>query len=323
MFPAPAAVHAADAAPPVERGQRVFSAGHSFHMCVPRILGEMAEAAGIEGHEQVGTQSLGGSRCIQHWDVPDERNKVKPALATGKIDVLTLSPIYLPDEGIERLARLAVEHNPQVRVTVQEFWLPFDVYDTGYQRKRPAPPDRNTHTAEELRAMHAEYFKSMDEHVAALNEQLGRKTVFVVPAGQAVIALREDIIAGKAPGLVTQDALFRDAIGHPTPPLQALVAYCHFAVIYRRSPVGLPMPSVLVKAGRDEWDERLNRRLQEIAWEAALEHPHSGVSKRDAAKSAAWVQKKLELHLAVHRLYAAVCAVLHVASAELLTTGSR
>ena len=64
-----------------------------------------------------------------------------------------------------------------------------------------------------------------------------------MPVGQAVIALREKIIAGQAPGLKTQWELFRDSWGHPAPPLQALAAYCHFAVIYRRSPVGLPMPA--------------------------------------------------------------------------------
>jgi hypothetical protein len=53
----------------------------------------------------------------------------KAALTAGKVDVLTLSPIWLPDEGIGNFAKLAFEHNPNVRVTVQEYWLPADRYD--------------------------------------------------------------------------------------------------------------------------------------------------------------------------------------------------
>ena len=95
--------------------------------------------------------------------------------------------------------------------------------------------------------------------------------------GQAVVALRQKVIAGQALGLKTQEELFADPVGHPQPPLQALVAYCHFAVIYRQSPVGLPMPAILANAKNPNWDEKLNRLLQEIAWDAVTHHPLSGV----------------------------------------------
>jgi hypothetical protein len=265
------------AAVTIEKGQRVFTAGHSFHMFVPALLGEMAQAAGIEAHVQAGTQGIGGSRVIQHWDRPDEKNTLKKALQTGEVDVLTLSPIYLPDEGIENFVRLGLNHNPNIRVTIQEFWLPYDVYDLNYQRKRPEAVDRNSRTVEQLRAIPAEYFKSMDEHAAALNGKFGKQVVFIVPVGQAVVALREKIIAGQAPGLKQQNDLFSDAIGHATPPLQALTAYCHFAVIYRRSPVGLPRPAALAKNAT--WSDDLNRLLQELAWEAVCAHPLAGVKK--------------------------------------------
>ena len=158
-----------------------------------------------------------------------------------------------------------------------EFWLPYDVYEVDYQKKRPTVADRNTRTAERLRTYSEEYFKSFDEHLAELNKKYGKQVLFVVPCGQATIALRERIIAGKAPGLATQNELFTDAIGHPTPPLQALVAYCHFATIYRHSPVGLPMPAVLKNSKNPNWDEPLNLLLQKLAWDAVTHHPLSGV----------------------------------------------
>jgi outer membrane protein assembly factor BamB len=266
-------------AAPAPKGRRVFTAGHSFHVFVPSLLTELARSAEIAGHAQVGVQSLGGSRVIQHWDLADDKDRVKPALRDGKVDVLTLSPIFHPDDGIDKLVELALKHNPDVRVTVQALWLPFDVYDRDYQRKRPAPVDRNGRTADEIRKTHAPYFASVDEQVRAINDRHGKPVVSVVPAGQAAVTLREKIIAGTAPGLKAQDDLFTDAIGHPKPALQALTAYCHFAVIYKTSPVGLPVPSVLTKGADPETGEKLNRLLQELAWEAVTAHPLSGVKK--------------------------------------------
>src|SRR4051812_32152165 len=62
---------------PVARGQRVFTCAHSFHGFVYRILGDMAKGAGIKDHQSVGSSMIGGSRVIQHWDVPEEKNEAR------------------------------------------------------------------------------------------------------------------------------------------------------------------------------------------------------------------------------------------------------
>jgi len=263
--------------PAAVKGQRILSAGHSFHVFMPGILKDIAQGADIKDHVQVDVQSIGGSRVIQHWDLPDEKNKVKTALKTGKVDALTLSPIYLPDEGIANFTAFALEQNPGIRVTLQEFWLPYDTFDLS---RKKVDIDRNSLTAEELRKRHEPYFKSIDEHVRELNRKHGKTVVYVVPVGQAVIALREKVIAGQAPGVAAQADLFTDGIGHVHPPIQALTAYCHFAVLYRKSPVGLPIPGVLARSKiADEDKPKLTRLLQELAWEAALGHPLSGVGR--------------------------------------------
>jgi hypothetical protein len=77
---------------------------------------------------------------------------------------------------------------------------------------------------------------------------------------------------------------FTDAIGHATAPLQALVAYCHFAATYHRTPVGLPVPGVLTQAKKPNWDEKLNRLLQELAWDAVTQHPLSGIKAEAKSK---------------------------------------
>lgn len=276
-----AAVRAEDK-PAAPKGLRVFTCGHSFHAFIPGPLAEMARMAGIKNHQIAGLSGIGGSRVVQHWDVADDKNKAKAALKAGNVDVLTLSPIHVPDPGIENFAKLAFEHNPNVRVTVQEFWLPFDIYDPTF-KKRPKQVNHNAVTIEELKKLHEPYFKSMDDHVAELNKSLGKNVVTVVPVGQAVIALREKIIAGTAPGLKEQSDLFTDAIGHGKAPLLTLVVYCHYAAIYHRSPVGLPMPTLLARAKISDGD-KLNRLLQELAWKAVTAHPLSGVKTGEATQ---------------------------------------
>ena len=103
-------------------------------------------------------------------------------------------------------------------------------------------------------------------------------------SGKLFLRAREKVIAGEVPGIKTQWDLFRDSWGHVHLPVQVLDAYCHFAVIYRRSPVGLPLPQDLVKANNPNWDDKLNRLLQELAWDAVTHHPLSGVHESAAAK---------------------------------------
>lgn len=294
-------------AQPGIQGQRVLSAGHSFHVFMPAIVTDIAKKAKVKDHKQVGLSSIGGSRVYQHWNavnialtyypgtdttarplpgaptkagtytvVAKETNIAKDLLKAGAVDVFTMSPIYLPDDGIEKFVKLAVEGNPKIRIFVQENWLPFDHYDP-LHRAPKNPVDHNAPTSESLRKMHEPYFKSIDGHVAELNKKYDTTAVHVAPVGQAVIALREKIIAGEAPGLKKQNDLFTDPIGHATAPLATQVGYVYYALIYQRSPVGLPIPASLPK-GPDT--EKLNRLLQEIAWQAVTQHPQSGVKAK-------------------------------------------
>jgi len=263
----------------IPQGQRIFACVNSFLYFMPEILSDMANGAGIAGHETAGLSVIPGSHVSQHWDWPEANSPAKQALRAGEVDVLTLSSIYLPDTGIEEFTRLALENNPQVRVTIQETWLRYDEYDLVNPLGR-REVDHNAVTGEALRDRHEPYFQSKDDHIRDLNTKLaeeGKPVLFIVPVGQAVIRLREMIIAGEVPGLNTQSDLFRDAIGHPKVPVEVLSAYCHFAVIYQRSPVGLPIPKVLEEASNLNWKVRLNQLLQEIAWEAVTNHPLSGV----------------------------------------------
>ncbi|MDB6004450.1 MAG: hypothetical protein JWR15_1437 [Prosthecobacter sp.] len=278
-------VHAQDLLPPITQGQRVATCGHSFHVCTYKQVDEIAKSAGLD-HQLVGLSSIGGSTVQKHWDVPEEKSAVKQVLKAGKADVLTLSPIWLPDDAIEQFVKLGIEHNPALRITVQEYWMPNDEYNPVYPLDTRKKIDHNATDIAKLRDATTRYSKDIEDLVRSINQRLGKDAVLVVPVGLAAVTLREKILKGEAPGLKTQVELFRDTWGHALAPLQILSSYCHFAVIYRRSPAGLPVPNAF-KALKDMSEDdkaKLNKLLQDIAWDTVSHRPMAGVMKPVAAK---------------------------------------
>jgi hypothetical protein len=267
---------ASPTAPP--KGQRVFYTGHSFHMFVPPIIEKLAPLAKIEGHKLVGTQGIGGSKVIQHWDRPDEMNTAKKALLTGEVDVFTMAPhLMIPDPGIDNFTELGLKHNPDLRLLLQASWYPFDVApkSEGYIRNNA---DRDQAKIEALQAAVDEWRTRLEAQADALNKKYDKQAVFVVPVGDAVVKLRAMIVAGKFPGLTKQSELFTDPIGHGQKHLQLLTAYCNYAAIYRTIPEGLPL-----QLDRTITDEQ-NAILQRLAWETVSKYPYAGIGKREGKK---------------------------------------
>lgn len=255
---------AADSTP---TSPRVFTCTHSFMNFTAQMGPPIAKGAGIT-QVNAGVDMIGGSTCIQHWNMPDEKNKAKAALKAGNVDVLTLSPFYImPDPGIEHYTRLGLEKNPNLRVYVQASWPAFDTEDI--LTRPPAQANRNKITLDQLKQMREAqnrgWRKTMEEQVAKLNQDLGKEVVRIIPVNDAVFALRELVVQGKVPGITQQSELFKDDIGHPTPPLALLVTYCHFAAIHGKSPVGLPVPGSLKENPNSQG---LTTVLQEVAWGA-------------------------------------------------------
>jgi hypothetical protein len=258
------------------KGLRVFYASHSLMWYVPQPLGELADAAGIKDHKLVGLQKIGGSKTLQHWNLPDAKNEAKQALKKGEVDVFVMSPIQFPDEGIDNFIKLGLDNNPNMRFVVQISWGGGEIDNQDFPKGAFDKADRNK-TPEQLKKMYERNIKAAEEQADGINKKLGKKLVFLVPSAQAVVALRSKIYNKEFAGLTKQDELFRDPISHPSPPLEALNTYLHYAVIYGQSPVGLQMPSLLKNAKKEAWDEKFNRALEELAWQTVSGYAYSGV----------------------------------------------
>jgi hypothetical protein len=248
-------------------GVRVFYTGHSFHMFVPSRIEQLVKSAGIEGHKLVGTQGIGGSRVIQHWDLVREKNKAIHALESGQVDVFTMAAhLEVPDPGIDHFTELGLKHNRQIRMLVQASWMLFDQSTTG--KRIRANEERNDIDLDDLETATTTWRKKLETQADRLNSTHGRRAVFIVPVGDAVNRLRRLIVAGNYPNVTQQSELFRDPIGHGLGQVQALAAYCNFVAIYSKNPEGLQLNEPGV-------NESQHAILQRIAWETVSQYSYA------------------------------------------------
>lgn len=252
---------------------RVLYTGHSF--AGAGWLEVLAKQAGITEYENLGKQSLGASRVIHHWTLADARNRAKTLLAEGTVDVLTLSPnMQMPDEGIDLFVDYALQHNPKIRVLVQGSWMTWD----GLGPDGITNAERDDRPVAEVRERTAKHLEDIRTQLRATNARIGREVCTLVPAGTAVVRLRELIAERKLPGIEKPSLLFYDDVGHGKAPITQVVNYLYYIAIFHRDPRELP------GLGNNGWrkehgvpDPKLTPLLQQVAWDVMQSEPLSGL----------------------------------------------
>jgi hypothetical protein len=265
-------------------GLKMFYASHSLMWDTPPPFEELTKAYGIKDHK-VDMQRMGFSRTQQFWDQAEGQSQAKQALKAGKTDVFVMSPMDMPDKGVAEFVTLGILNNPQMKFYVQNNWAGFNQDgQKARQSMMGAQHPWDGTTEEVLKTLNTVCEKAFEDQVKEINEKVGHPVLFVIPTSQVNSNIRAMIIRKEFPGLEKQSDLFLDNIGHPKPVLVTLNAYTHFATIYGRSPVGLPMPSTLKRANNPKFDDNFNKALQELAWKVVTSYPLSGVKAPADAK---------------------------------------
>jgi hypothetical protein len=254
----------------------------------PGPLAALAGERGKAGHETLAVQMIGGSTPMQHWnqgDGDDAKNIAKVALNKGGVDVFTMSPnARMPEDGIDLFGDLVIKTNPNARILVQNSWSAWDGNGTtpsvgGSRNVSFTNEDHNKADVATidrwLASLEAKegYLPRMRAQLEGINKRAGKRITYIVPSATSVYTLRKEIIQGHVPGIAKQSDIFRDAMGHPNAPIANVVTYTWFATMYRESPIGLKSlidPNDANSAARE-------RLLQEIAWNAVVAEPMSGV----------------------------------------------
>lgn len=279
------ALYTTPLAPP-EKPLRVFHIGHSL---VSRDMPAMLEQLAGAGHDH--RSQLGwGTPLKAHWepDVPingfDMENAhpryqdAMTAVKSGTFDVLVLTESVEIKDAIKyhdspkylrQWTALARQSRPDVRVYLYETWHHVDDPAGWLERiDRDLP----------------KYWEGELLGKALARGDTGGP-IHVIPAGQVLARfVRKLDEAGGLPGLKSRSELFsfndkgeRDNI-HLNDLGHYLVALTHYAVLYHRSPVGLPHR--LKKAdGRpaDAPSAEVARLMQEVVWEVVTSYPKTGV----------------------------------------------
>ena len=184
----------------------------------------------------------------------------------GEVDVcLTTHANWAAEPAIEKWAAVGFAGNPKFRLYHQARFLVAD----GLSLKKPE--DRDNTKIADLQAALDKNRKRLEIRVDAINKEIGKQVVFIVPVGDAIVKLREMVIDAKYPGVTKQSELFKDAL-HAKEHVNLLTAYCNYAAIYQKSPVGLKLEM------KNITDEH-HAILQKLAWETISKYPHAGLTK--------------------------------------------
>lgn len=303
---ASSSVASASQTKPITKGQKIVMATHSFNVFVgpsrsrdaavaptPGPLAALAAERGKPGHETLAVQMIGGSTPMQHWnqgDGDDAKNIAKAALLAGgdKVDVFTMSPnAKMPEDGIDKFGDFVIAHNKNARIMVQASWSAYDgkgstpsVGGSGGGDFKNAERDNIDMATLDLWLSGQEsgdrgtgYLPRLRAQLEGIDKRAGKQITYVVPSATAVYTLRKEVLLGHVPGVAKQSELTRDPIGHPTQPQANLVTYVWYAAMYRESPVGLQ--ALVDKA--DPNSAKREKMLQQIAWNAVIGEPKSGV----------------------------------------------
>jgi hypothetical protein len=168
-------------------GQRIFYATHSLMWDVPDPLTEEVKAFGVKEHVIAGVQRMGFSRTQQQWD---QGTQAKQALQTGKIDAFIMSPMDMPDKGVENFVMLGVQNNPNMRFYVQNNWAGFNNDGQKAQQSMQLMMSGKLKswdqtTEEDLKTLNTECEKAFEAQVKDINQKLGHDVLFIIPTSQA------------------------------------------------------------------------------------------------------------------------------------------
>jgi hypothetical protein len=261
----------------------VLFIGHSlvnFHM--PAMLESVAHSLGVV-HRHAAQIRDGG--CLQvNWNEPDDAMGVnaREALLTGDWDVVVMTEAVDLDDMIRwmepaeygaRFHALAQRANPGARTFMYETW-----HDRTLERSGllgcGRRGDWRRYLDDDLGKWERIVADINARHASTANRGPSMR---MIPGGQAMARVVDDIRAHRAPKTLTETDLFSDDI-HLSALGNYYVALVHFAAVYRRSPQGATRTPTDADGRTLSVAGDVADFMQRTAWQVVSEYAWSGVT---------------------------------------------
>jgi hypothetical protein len=263
----------------------VLFVGHSLvGPSLPPLLDATLQQMGAPSVVQA--QIINGSSLAFNWDHSAEAEGVdaKARLATQPADVLILTesqPVvgqvkYSDSAGYAaKFSGLALDANPQVRLYIYENWPSLN---SGPGAITKDDPDASIPWRERI-ALDLPVWEGIVADTAA---KVGHE-VKLLPVGQAMGILADEIKAGTVPGIKDIREMFSDDI-HPNGKGLYFVAMVQAAAIMGKSPEGVPAKVTRAWASRDAViSDAQALAFQQIAWKALQAYVPGKIAARVTA----------------------------------------
>lgn len=269
-----------------------FYIGHSLQSDIPDMVRAMAAASSSTFDFK--EQFIPGASLRWQWGEAERRQQQfepryggrwSDELPTGRYTALVM--VDSVPRGVEQmtethefatlLARAAIEGNDATRVFLYEPW---HCIETGTSAGCAHDNFSPTRTLTWIARVDADA-AMWNQAAADLGAALGRP-VRLIPGARVLARLVEEIEAGRVPGFTERQQIFDDEI-HINPYGKYAVACAHYAVLFGKSPVGLPF-DLQDRWRRSYWDTpnwqnkqwpppsaAAARAMQEVAWRVVTE----------------------------------------------------
>jgi hypothetical protein len=260
---------------------RVYHLGHSL---VGRDMPAMLSQLSGHGYN---SQLGWGASLRQHWqgEVPGfaEENRapafraVDEAVDSGEYDAVVLT------EMVELRDAIRYHDSPRaladwaLRAWAARPDLRLYLYETWHRTDDPA--------GWEARIAGDGPALWQGELLARAMAHEGVGTIYVIPGGPVLAEVSAQIAAGGVPGMSSRDDLFAGSDGvvdtiHLNDTGNYIIALTHYAVLYHRSPVGLPYE--LARADGTPMaplSQETAQILQEVVWQVVSRYPFTGIAR--------------------------------------------
>ena len=261
----------------------VFFIGHSLvNRDMPNMLEKSVQSQG--GQAGISYQIINGAPLSYNWDnaAQAEGMNFRNVITSGQYEVVVMTeavPLLnhitysQSNTNTANFYNLALSSNSQTQVYLYETW---HCLNSGTAQGCAYDNEDGNSWRSRLDSELARWEGIAD----AVNAQKhpGQPPMLLVPAGQAMAKMYDEISANQVPGISDIRELFSDDIHNNDLGLY-FVTMVQYATLYQRSPIGLPNQL------NDSYGEAystpsssLAQKMQEIAWEVVCTYPRSGVT---------------------------------------------